>query len=223
MQRMMPKGCRVGFGMLLSLVVGWAIAPIAIAQSSNSPTLNPDPTRRICQPPGANEYLLLIVSQTEANQAKVRQLLPPNTSIVGCQYLNDMVTRVGGFANVEVANAWAQYVSDTTGLPAFVARPAEVATTSPNQLSYNPKPLESGFAVLVDYFNRPELAVQVQQLLGKQVGLVSYGRRPYLLADYTADQAAANSTLKTLSDRGYRVIVVDSRQVTLLRSTVSVR
>jgi hypothetical protein len=81
--------------------------------------------------------------------------------------------------------------------------------------------LGEGYAVLVDYFNQPEIAAQVQQLLGEKVGLVSYGQRLYLLAVHTTSQREANSTLQKLSDRGFWSMLVDSRRVTLLRSIVS--
>jgi hypothetical protein len=74
---------------------------------------------------------------------------------------------------------------------------------------------------LVDYFNQPELASQVRQLLGSNVGLVSYGQRPYLLARYTTSEREANSTLRQLSDRGFWSMVVDSRRVTLLKPVVN--
>jgi hypothetical protein len=73
----------------------------------------------------------------------------------------------------------------------------------------------------VDYFNQPEVAAQVQKIVGDNVGLVSFGQRPYLLAVYTTNQRKANSTLRELSDRGFWSMVVDSRRVTLLRSRVS--
>jgi hypothetical protein len=105
------------------------------------------------------------------------------------------------------------------GLSAFVVRPAP-ATLSANSPAYNPQPLGDGYAVLVDYFNQPEVAAQVKQLLGSDVGLVSYGQRPYLLAVYTTSQRKADSMLRQLSDRGFWSMVVDSRRVTLLRSVV---
>jgi hypothetical protein len=74
--------------------------------------------------------------------------------------------------------------------------------------------------VLVDYLNQPELAAKVQQVLGRSVGIVSYGQRPYLLAIYTMDQNAANATLQALSDRGFWTAVVDGRRVVLLRQSV---
>jgi hypothetical protein len=88
-------------------------------------------------------------------------------------------------------------------------------------LTYTPQALGNGYAVLVDYLNQPEMALQVKQLLGRDVGLVSYANRPYLLAVYTSSQREANSILRKLSDRGFWSMVVDSRRVTLLRSVVS--
>jgi len=200
-----------------------------------------------CQPPAPSEYLLLVVTRTPDSQTQVQQLLPPNTTVGACTYLEDTVTRVGGFRTVERANAWAKYVTETTGLAAFVARPAETPQASPtagtstpaaiskpqkptaspstaakpNDSSYSPKPLGLGYAVLVDYQNQPEMAVKVRQILGKDLGLVSYGQRPYLLAVYTADSNAANTALQLLSDRGFWATLVDSRRVILLRRTVS--
>ncbi|MEX0271525.1 hypothetical protein AB3R30_20550 [Leptolyngbyaceae cyanobacterium UHCC 1019] len=84
----------------------------------------------ICQPPAPSEYLLLVVTRTPESQTQVQQLLPPNTSVNTCNYLDDTVTRVGGFRTVERANAWAKYMTETTGLAAFVARPAESPQTS---------------------------------------------------------------------------------------------
>lgn len=112
------------------------------------------------------------------------------------------------------------------GLPGFVVESKAVAqaTATPpteNLPAYNPKPLGTGYAVLIDYFNQPELAERVQQALRKDVGLVSYGQRPYLLALHTSNQKDATDTLKALSDRGFWVMVVDSQKVTLLRSQVS--
>jgi hypothetical protein len=94
------------------------------------------------------------------------------------------------------------------------------AASSRNPLAFNPKPLGIGYAVLVNYFNKPDLAPQIQQLLGKEIGLVSYGQRPYLLAIHTDDQTQANATLQKLTDRGFWAVVVDSRQVLLLRQAV---
>ncbi|MBD1868959.1 hypothetical protein H6F95_16975 [Cyanobacteria bacterium FACHB-471] len=185
-----------------------------------------------CEPPAAGEYLLLVVSESGQTPEQLRRTLPPNASTTVCRYLDNTVTRVGGFTDAEVANSWAQYLSDLGGMQAFVARPSEATSTqsqTPNTqpapstetLSYNPQPLAAGYAVLVDYFNRPEVATDVQQVLGSQVGLVSYGQRPYLLALHTSDAAVANSVLQRLSDRNFLALVVDSRRVVLLTPTVA--
>jgi hypothetical protein len=214
------------------------------------------PSYPVCQPPNPGEYLLLIVSQTPENQERVRRTLPPSATATVCNYLDDVVTRVSGFTTVDTANAWARYMTESIGLTAFVARPAETPPapvlplpssqlpqpqpspqpqTPPAQtpapqataprfpsLAFNPQPLGAGYAVLVDYFSQPDLAVQVRQLAGREIGLASYGQRPYLLAIYTADPAIANATLQALTDRGFWAMVVDSRRVTLLRQTIDV-
>lgn len=254
-----------------------------------------------CDPPSANEYLLLVLNQGEGTEDQLRQLLPENAAITTCSYLNDEVVRVGGFASADIANAWAQYLSDMTGLQAFVARPAASSpavaseTTpdspaanssqplnfpSPTQVSasggtsspvptptensadpasddrpdqsnqaepgsfpsptpvpesnsatsassgtnasqaFNPQPLGSGYAVLVYYFNHPEVAVDVRQVTSQPVGLVSYDQRPFLLAAHTSDPSAATAVLQALSDRGFTAIIVDSRRAVLLTPAV---
>jgi len=190
-----------------------------------------------CQPPNPGEYLLLVVTETPDTQERVRQTLPPNASSTVCSYLENIVTRVGGFRSADNANAWARYMTDSLGLSAVVAKPiassqppatppqaaippqANTPRTSP--LAYDPKPLGAGYAVLVDFFSRPELATEVQQLLGRDIGLAAYRQHPYLLAAYTNNQTAANMTLKALTDRGFWAMVVDSRRVTLLRQSIA--
>ncbi|WP_264321895.1 hypothetical protein [Zarconia navalis] len=97
-----------------------------------------------------------------------------------------------------------------------------VEATSPTSpvAPFNPQTLDAGYAILVDYLDRPELAAQIQQTVGKNVGLVSYGQRPYLLVMHTQDDGAANSTLQTLSANGFLAMIVDSRQVILLAPKV---
>ena len=246
------------FPALLSSVwlVSVALAPSAnvSAQVPPAPPLLETPAAQAnyadCQPPSPGEYLLLVVSKTFESQEQVRRTVPPNTTVTVCNYLNDVVTRVGGFTTADTANAWAKYMRESIGLSAVVARPSEAAqpsptatqaspapatgtTRSPNQMppaqasrvqpgrGYRPQSLGGGYAVLVDYFSKPELATQVQQLVGKTIGLAAYRQRPYLLAVYTTDQSLANSTLQTLTDRGFWAMVVDSRRVTLLRQAIS--
>ncbi|HTL88574.1 MAG TPA: hypothetical protein VL134_04185 [Leptolyngbya sp.] len=158
-------------------------------------------------------------------------------------YLNDTV-RLRAFVAIppgsgRVANA-PQTTSQTTSqnanqgdLPAVQPQSAQIqpsqaqpsqaqpdvayATTNPG---YNPQPLGEGFAVIVNFYNRPELASQVQQALNRNIGLAAFEQRPYLLAVQTSDRKIANSILKTLSDRGFAAMLVSSSRVTLLTPVV---
>jgi len=174
-----------------------------------------------CQPPRSGEYLVLVVSETKPTQERIRLSLPKGTRSRVCQYVDNVVTRIGGLRSVDQANNLVRYMHEIVGLPAFVAR---MQTPPPRQTPstevYQPQLLGSGYAVLVDYSNQPQLATQVRQMVGGNVGLVSYGQRPYLLAVHTTNEREANSTLQQLSDRGFLVMLVDSRRVTLLRPQV---
>ncbi len=186
-------------------------------------TLAQTPTSA-CQPPQQNEYLLLVPTPTPETQQHLQQSLPANTRSTVCRYRDDTVTRIGGFRRIEDANDWVRYVKEIVGLSAYVVQPTTVAVAtapSTNVPAFNPQPLGEGYAVLVDFLNQPEIAAQLRQILGNDVGLVSFGKRPYLLAMYTTNEGRANSTLRQLSDRGFWSMVVDSRRVTLLKPVVN--
>lgn len=225
------------------LLAGW-VSAARVGSAQLPPAQVVPPTEAAiapCQPPQPSEFLLLVVTRTPDSQQQVKQLLPPNTTVQACSYLNDTVTRVGGFRTLDRANAWARYLTETTGLAAFVARPAEsptasqptqfgAATSKPgastskpavNSSGYNPQPLGPGYAVLVNYANQPEIATKLQQVVGQEVGLVSYGQAPFLLALHTTDSNAAYATLQKLGDRGFVATLVDSRRVILLRQPVA--
>lgn len=187
-----------------------------------------------CQPPQSDEYLLLIVTKTSDQQEIVKRSFPGNTNNTICRYLDDTVTRVGGFRSSQIAGDWVKYIQDVVGLSAYVVRSPsasitpdlpvynpQLATNPDNgSLAFNPQSLGPGYAVLVDYFNQPELAAQVRQVLGAQVGLASYGQRPFLFVAYTTDQNAATAAVKKLTDRGFWPMLVDSRRVTLISPAV---
>ncbi|QLE56816.1 hypothetical protein [Nostoc sp. TCL26-01] len=209
----------------LSSVLGLAIAGTGLMGGITS--ANAQSGVPACQPPTAGEYLLLVVSPTAENQKQLRNALPNEIKTTTCQYLSDTVTRIGGFKRIDDANRWARYINNIVGLSAIITtRPGE--TQSPPQaqqppvptVAYNPQALGEGYAVLVDYFNRPELLTSVQQAVGGNVGLASYGQRPYLLAVYTTNQQEAYRTLQRLNERGFFAVLVDSRKVILLRSVV---
>lgn len=193
-----------------------------------------------CEPPQSDEYLLLIVTKTSEQQEIAKRSFPGNTNNTVCRYINDTVTRVGGFRDSQIASDWVKYIQEVVGLPAYVVRspaaslpqnlpvynpqPAPdsepIANPATGNLAFNPQPLGPGYAVLVDYFNQPELAGQVKQVLGAQVGLASYGQRPFLFIAYTTDRNAATAAVQTLSDRGFWPMLVDSRRVTVISPAV---
>ncbi|HLO83407.1 MAG TPA: hypothetical protein VK203_00155 [Nostocaceae cyanobacterium] len=238
---------------ILPSVIILAIAPFInsdrpVFAQQNLPT---------CQPPNAGEYLLLVVSPSVDSQKQLRNALPSEIKTTTCKYINETVTRIGGFKQVDDANRWARYINNIVGLSAIIAtRPTQSATTPPAAtpptptttvkptttkaipstttptrtaaapsatVAYNPRVLGEGYAVLVDYFNRPELANSVQKAVGGDVGLVSYGQRPYLLAVYTTNQREAYNTLQKLSESGFLAVLADGRKVVLLRSVVSIK
>jgi hypothetical protein len=184
-----------------------------------------------CQPPQPGEFILLIVSQSPQQQEQVRSVMPPGARVNICNYSNNMVMRVGGFTSRGMATDWSNYVQNTLKIPAYVvsrdisSSPQFPGNPSPSYPqpsipNYNPQRLPPGYAVLVDYHNRPEVAQQLKQMIGRQVGLVSYGQHPYILVTYTNDHNAAAVTLKTLSDRGFLTLLVESGRVILLKNTI---
>ncbi len=179
----------------------------------------------VCQQPRPGEYLLLVVSPTANSQKQLRSALPNQIQATTCQYLTDTVTRIGGFNSIDDANRWARYVNNIVGLSAIITtRPtAGNVTQAPNPsqtISFNPQVLGDGYAVLVEYFNKPELVNSVQQVVGGNIGFASYGQRPYLLAVYTGNQQEAYKTLQRLTERGFFAVLVDGSRVVLLRSSV---
>ena len=196
-----------------------------------------------CKPPAAGEYLLLVVTNNRQSRGLLKQSLPANTKTTVCRYLDNIVTRVSGFTTLEEAQDLVQNIKTSTGLSAFVVEPTtdgeEVAAppkpTSPpapvsntqepqkpqppteNLPAVNPQLLGRSYAVLVDAGDQPKIATQLQQLLGKQIGLVSFGQRPYLLVLYTSNERNASNTFRLLNDRGFLVMLVDGNRVTLLR------
>ena len=192
-----------------------------------------------CQLPKPGEYLLLVESKTPQSRSLVREAVPNNNNITVCRYSDNVVTRIGGFANTEEVQKWLRYLNDIVGLQAFIVEPplvvqataetsaervvsarGQAQTVSQNIPAFNPQQLGTGYAVLVDYFNRTEIAEQVQRLIGKEVGLVTFANRPYLLVLHTTNDTNATNTFELLNDRGFLAMMVDGRKVTLLRAQV---
>ena len=193
-----------------------------------------------CAAPKPGEYLLLIVSNTSEEQKLVQRTLPNDINSEVCRYLTNLVTRVGGFSDPLIAEDWATYLQDKVKLPAYVVKQEVIAIPRPSpnsslgqtpivretpptpkkESTANSQSLGSGYAVLVDYLNQLELVQQLRTLIGENVGLVSYGQRPYLLVEYTTDSEKATATLNKLSNRGFWPILVDSNRVTVISPTV---
>lgn len=190
----------------------------------------------VCPPPANQEYLLLVRGDTEADRSRISAVLPADNSVLVCQYLDETLVRAGGFDSLETVNAWATYMTTVEGFESFVSRPSQATRQTANLPSnnrgpvarapvagtsaYQPQRLAPGYAVLVDYGSRPEIATTVEQVV-RPVGLAVYQQRAYLLADYTSDAATAATTLQRLSDAQLAAILVDAQQVVQLTSEVA--
>lgn len=200
-----------------------------------------------CQAPRSNEPLLLVVTRTPEAQARLRSVISRDAEVSVCNYFGETVTRIGGYRDTDTANSWAGYLNETVKLRTFVALPAggqvasqpevpvqaiglsrepvRTATLSPepinpNPSGYNPRALEDGFAVIVNHYNRPEVAAQMQQVLNRNIGLVSFEQRPFLLAVHTRDRGSADRIMQILNDRGFAAMLVSGRRLTLLTPVV---
>ncbi len=228
----------------VALVVG---TPKVMAQSV-MPVIAQSAPIADCQPPAANEFLLFAVTRTPEAQVMLQSKAPKDATTTVCRYQNDVVTRVGGFGSEPSAAAWGQYLIRSTGIPTTIVRPSPVAAVIPevpqtptvkpvstgsgvgsgigsgsvgkrfSPGSYKPQTLSSGYAVLVNYNNRPEVAVQLGQALNQAIGVAAYQERPYLYVMQTGEMSAANAVVKLLTDRGFLAMRVEAKSVVVLRT-----
>ncbi len=216
------------------LCAGLSASLLTSAASAQSPL-------PACPPPTAQEFLLLVRGETEAERNKIATILPPNNPVLVCQYLNETVVRAGGFTSLETANAWASYMTTVEGFDSVVSRPASpgsAQTTAPagsqatpsqaansqtatatGNPAFQPRRLAPGYAVLVRYGAQPEIATTVGQIV-RPVGLAVYAQEAYLLADYTSDADVAAATLQRLTNAQLSAILVDAQQVVRLSAEV---
>ena len=173
-----------------------------------------------CQPPIFGEYLVLIVTPTLESQEIVRQTLPGDINIRVCRYRNDIVTRIGGFSDREIADDWRRYIRDNIQLPAYLVEGGTNPNPNPNLPEGFPRNLGPGYAVIVDYAERPEVAVELQRILARDIGLVSYGEKSFLLITYTENINDAAQSLKRLSDRGFLTYLVNSNRLIIITDKV---
>ncbi len=208
-RRLMVLG-GMGIGVAIAQRLLWSIAAVQPGWTQIAP----------CSPPNPGEFGVLVRTPNRATQELViNALLPSNRTARVCQYQGEIVTHIRHLPDRATSDRWSQYIYENTGLQPFVLTspgiPQSPAHLSPN-LRADSEPLGTGFAVLVDYKNQPELARQVQNLLGTPVGWVTFEGKPYLLALSSRDQEEAAATLMSLSDRGFSVLLVNARQVRLL-------
>lgn len=226
------------FASVLCAASTWAIAEAAFSPRVSAQSL------AACPAAVADEYLLLVNNPSPEEQNRLAQVLPTGATVVQCDYQGTTVVQVGNFADAELARSWAEYLSTVEGFQTAVAPPAgdspipeatpvvdpaipdespsETPSNDPtNPPTYQPTLLEPGYAVLVRYFNRPELAAQLETQLNASVGLAVYEQQPYLLAFYSPNAAAAGQVLQDLSQQ-FSAVMIDSRQVVVLSPAVSV-
>jgi hypothetical protein len=198
--------------------------------------LRPPSAYTPCLAPAAGEYGLLILRWSLTDQERAQQVLPPTMRWQLCNYpsrqQNLLVMQVRDLSNLASAQALGQQVTDATGLPTVVTQPAANAVNSlgaiapppspGSPIAYSPQPLGPGYAVIIDFGDRPELAAQLQSLLGRTVGLVAYDQRAYLLGLHTLDATTATALVQDLDRQGLSAQSVDSRQVLVLRSAVAI-
>jgi hypothetical protein len=227
-----PFGAGLSLSVLGALGAAVAIATPAAAQS-RLPT---------CPPPSAEEFLLLVRGETEAERNKIASILPAENTVLVCQYQNETLVRAGGFTSLETVNAWATYMTTVEGFESFVSRAANpgtvptanqgnpagsaagtaqnTANSQPSGVAYQPQQLPAGYAVLVDYGTSPEVAATVQQLV-RPVGVAVYQQKAYLLAAYTSDASSAETTLQRLNNAQMNAILVDAQSVVRLSAEVA--
>ncbi|HEY9889026.1 MAG TPA: hypothetical protein V6D02_11540 [Candidatus Obscuribacterales bacterium] len=170
----------------------WGVLALALAGGAIAPAAKADEFPP-CAPPVADEYLLLVQGDTVAARDRIQNLLPATTSVSVCRYLDDIVVRAGGFTSLENANAWAQYLTEVEGAPAFVARPAAPGEVIPDDpIAAQPvEPAPAAPSVPTETTPEPALpdapvaivpageVAYAPQLLGQGYAvLVEYGNNP---------------------------------------------
>lgn len=227
----------------LFLSVSACLTPLLMSVKTASAQSEPP----VCPPPASQEFLLLVRGRNETERADIASILPVESSVLICRYFDEVLVRAGGFTNLETVNAWASYMTAEADYESFVIRPtdrpaasssaatapqsnpqnnpqnnpqtADTASAAPVDVTFAPVRLGTGYAVLVDYNSRPEIAATVSQLV-PSVGLAVYQQRPYLLATYSESEASASAVLQQLSNAQLAAVIVDARDVVRLSESV---
>lgn len=235
-----------------SLAVG-AIALLSLPQGSLAQGTLPT-----CESPAANEFLVLVFTDSETTQNDVRlqvgKSLAKNHDLVVCEYGSNVLSRVGGFESLNSATKWAEYVGTATNLPLMVITPVggETPRTSvinpptiptsvttpavdlvveteamsdlaalPEPPAFQPKALSGGYGIIVEYGADPAIATRLKTVLGKNVGLVVYASRGYLLAAQVPDAERVLALLELLNQNNLTAIAVPANQLVLLKEIIA--
>ncbi len=132
----------------------------------------------------------------------------PSSQEVATQPSGPPDTQASSQTNSQPSNQTASQTSNQT------------ATSSSGAVAYQPSRLASGYAVLVNYGDRPEIAAAVRKIV-RPVGLAVYRQQAYLLADYSNDADSAAATLQRLSDAHLTAVLVDAKEVVRLTAEVT--
>lgn len=98
---------------------------------------------------------------------------------------------------------------------------ATTTAAATSSVSFRPRPLGAGYAILVDHENQPDMVTAIEERIGQAVGLAVYRQRSYLLIAHSPDVQGAASTLQVLSDKKISSFIVDSQEVVMLTPDVS--
>ncbi len=249
---MLTRNCSLAYFCILpsyGLVPPFDIGSFALGHDCLlGPTANANQSSIGAVRPTGQEFLLLVRGRNEAERADIASILPVESSVLICRYLDEVLVRAGGFTSLETVNAWASYMTSEANYESFVLRPTDrpatasseavaasesdtsadqqaldmaSATTVPANVVFDPIRLASGYAVLVDYGSSPEIAATVSQLV-PSVGLAVYRQRPYLLATYSEDEASASAVLQQLNGAQLAAVIVDAQDVVRLAESVAV-
>ncbi|WP_024545395.1 hypothetical protein [Picosynechococcus sp. NKBG15041c] len=202
----------------------------------------------LCQPPQTGEFLVLVFTPSQPLQTEVRNQVTqtlPDQQAIACEYNGNVLSRVGGFTTLEAATQWSEYFGEAVGLPLMVITPTDsdlsaAAVLPPNGMpaaaqanpvppsvvaatpaSFQPRPLQGGFGLLVDYGSDWAIATRLKALTNQAVGLVVYGGRGYLLAAQTEDATQLTELLNRLNQNGLGAIAVPADQLILLKADIN--
>jgi len=209
---------------LSGLLSGSLLSVLALGFSGLSPLRASAQSLPVCPPPAAQEYLLLVRGDSAAERNEIAAILPEESSVLVCEYLDEPLVRAGRFTSLESANAWATYMTTVAGYDSFVLRPANSQVVNQTGASggslYQPRRLAPGYAVLVEYGSDPTVATAVSQVT-RPVGLAVYQQRHYLLAAYASDATSAAAVLQRLSNAQQPALLVNAQDVVQLSPAIA--